>query len=333
MSEVLEARAEVIRLARLLGAPPETMTFMEKVGSEGLRKFRRQLVDVFYGSEQGSVERFAKIGNLLPSPVIAALTKEAVGPVLAARISGLVDPAQAIAIVARLPIDFVADIAVEIDPRRIGPVIGGLPSETVGALAITLVKRKEYVTLGELGGFADDDAQAVVFDAASDADLLQIAFVTENKENVSKSIALLSDKRLGSIMRTAGKEGLWAEALDLLRSMNDDDYFRVIDIAARQDEATLDAFITTAQNDALWDLVIPSIAQMADPAKTVAALLRADAATIKGFVDAVVKQRAWDDMRELLQKLSEHQLAELRKQIAEHGGAAKFKPVAELLAA
>jgi hypothetical protein len=332
MSEVLDARAQVVKLARLLDVEPESIAYMEKVGTEGLHAFRDQLIDLFYGNEDGTLKRFATVGNLLPSSVIASLTKEAVGPVLAARITGLIEPKQAISVVDKLPVPFVTDIAIELDPRRVGLIVGGLPQKTIAAIAIELVKRKEYVTMGGFVSFADEATLVKIFEKASDIDLLQIAFVTDDKEKLSTAISVLTDKRINSIIKVAGHENHWPEAIDLLRHMPDDEYFRLVDLVSNQDDAVLDELVAIAEADTLWEVVIPSLARMEDPSKPIAALLRADASVIKGFADAVVAENDWDDMRLLVEKLSEEQLTELRKRLAQNGRSDDFKPIAELLA-
>lgn len=332
MSEVLEARAEVIKLARLLHTEPSEIAFAEKAGSDSLREFRDQLVELFYGNDSG-VERFAKIGNLLPSSIIASLTKEAVGPVLAARIAGLIEPKNAVAVVSKLSIPFVTDISVELDPRRVEPVIGALPPETLAGICKELIKRKEFVAMGGFVGFVDEDTLASVFKDATDSELLQIGFVTEDTARLAIAISQLSDERLGSIIRAAGHEGYWPEALDLLRNTSDDGYFRLIDIASAQDKRVQDELVAASQRDGLWPIVIPAVAQMTDPSKTIDALLRSDAKVFKGFADAVAADKAWVDAGELIAKLSDQQRAQFRERLAKSERVKAFAPVAELLAA
>lgn len=333
MTESLEARAELVRIARLLEVKVEQVEYLEKVGPEGLAAFRAQLIDAFYGGEDSGLQRFASIGNLLPSKVIASLTKEAVGPVLAARIAGLVDPKQAVAVVERLPIPFVADIAVEIDPRRIEPVLSRMPREMIAKIAGELIRRMEHVTMGQFIGSLDQDLMVGTFAKMTDADLLQVAFSAEQKDRLHLAVEVLSDERLKGVMVHAGKEGRWPEALDLLRQMDDTQYFRLIDIAAGLDVKTQDALVKATVEQNLWPILIPAIAQMTDPSSAIAALLRADAATIKAFADAVAAEEAWVDVRELFEKLPADQMTELRQRFAKNGRLALLEPVGDLLAA
>lgn len=333
MSDMLETRAEIAKLARVLGTDPNELGYLEQIDADALATLRRQLLDIFYGSEGGGLQKFAKVGNLLPASMIASLTKEAVGPVLASRIAGFIDAKQAAAVVGKLPIPFVADIAIEIDPRRIEPVISQLPDKTVDALAIELLKRKEYVVMGQFVGFVNDSTLHTMFTEASDEGLLQIGFVTEDKSRLSDALATQTDKRVTSVIKTALAKHHWPEAVDLLCHLSDEQYLRLINITASLDAKSLDRMIANTNERALWQVLIPAVAQMDDPTAPVAALLRGDAKAIQGFGTTVVEDQAWDDVRELLDKLDERTRLALRKRLASNKLAEEFSPVADELVA
>ncbi|MBJ7355679.1 MAG: hypothetical protein JHC98_12715, partial [Thermoleophilaceae bacterium] len=215
MSAQLQTHAEIVKIAHLLQVEPIEIEYLAACDPDTLVALRLQLVEIYYGDESSTLKRFAKVGNLLPSSVIASLTKEAVGPVLAARIAGFVDPKQAAAVVAKLPPGFVVDIATAIDPRRVGPVIGRLDDVTVERVSLELIKRHEYVTMGQFVGFATDAILRSSFNFASDEALLRTAFVAEDKDRISAALKPQSDERIASIITTAAKGDLWPEAMDL----------------------------------------------------------------------------------------------------------------------
>ncbi|MBI5310595.1 MAG: hypothetical protein HZB14_06155 [Actinobacteria bacterium] len=331
MSEALEVRAEIAKIARLLGTEADQLGYLEDVKTEGLIKFRDQLVELFFGGEIGGLQRFVGPSKILPSSLIASVTQEAVGPVLTARIAGLVDPSQAIAVVGRLPTEFLADVAVEIDPRRVPGIIGGLSDQVVNDIAEILVKRKEYVAMGRFVAYVSGEQLAATFDMATDADLLQTAFVLEDKDHLSVAVGLLPDKRLRGIMRAAGKNGLWAEAIDLVLHLDDEQYARVIDIVAAESDEILDALIQTAHQQQLWSLVVPIASDMERPENVMAALNRADNGVVKGCFDAVVEYALWDELYALLEKLSPDQRSVFRKRAGAMKLLSKLEPVKELL--
>lgn len=331
MSEALEVRAEIAKIARLLTVDSGELGFLEQIKPEGLMKFREQLTELFYGGEIGGLRRFVGPTKILPASLIASITQEAVGPVLTARIAGLVDPAQAIAVVGKLPVEFVADVSVELDPRRVARIIGGLSDELTADISGILAQRKEYVAMGRFVAYLSGEALAATFDRSKDADLLQTAFVLEGKGQLTVAVGLLPDKRLRGIIRVAGKQDLWVEAIDLVLHLDDEQYARVIDLVAAEGEATLDALVRTAHAERLWSLVLPIASDMEQPAKVVDAMLRADDATIKSCITAIVEYALWDELYALIEKMSKPQRAQFRKRAAKLDLMAQLKPVKDVL--
>ncbi|MFT4048346.1 MAG: hypothetical protein QM648_00735 [Solirubrobacterales bacterium] len=333
MSAQLATHAEIVKIAHLLDVPPAEIEYLAACDSETLVELRLQLVELFYGDENSSLKRFAKVGNLLPASVIASLTREAVGPVLAARIAGFVDPKQAAKVVSNLPTKFVVDIATAIDPRRVGPVIGRLDNGTVERIAIELIKRHEYVTMGQFVGFATEEILRSAFNFASDEALLRTAFVAEDKDRISVALAPQSDERIASIIKTAAKGDLWPEAMDLLSQLSDEQYIRVINISGSVPPATLDKMITATTRHECWPILVPALAQMDDPNAGCAALCRGTAEDIKAFASTVIEDGAVEDAQELMEKLTEKNRDELMKRLARVRLADEFLRLAPLVAA
>jgi hypothetical protein len=313
MSAKLETHAEIVKISHLLQLDPEELEYLGECAPETLIDLRMQLVELFYGDENSNLKRFAKLGNLLPTSVIAGLTREAVGPILAARVAGFVDPKQAASVVSKLPVDFVVDIAVAIDPRRVAPVVSRLDVETVEQLALELVDRKEYVTMGQFIGFAPDEVLNAVFRYASDEALLHTAFVAEAKDRISVALAPQTDERIASIIKAAIKKDLWPEAIDLFAQLSDEQYVRVINIASKLPPTTLDKLVEATTRHEVWPMMIPAISQMDNPDRAAEALLRAEPISFRTFTTTVVDDKAWDDIEDLLSKLSDERVAEVIK--------------------
>lgn len=318
MSSQLATHAEIVKIAHLLQLDPTEVEYLASCDADTLIELRGQIVEIFYGDENSNLKRFAKIGNLLPSAVIASLTREAVGPVLASRVAGFVDPKQAANVVSKLPVDFVVDIAVAIDPRRVAPVVGRLDNAFVEQLALELIRRKEYVVMGQFIGFASEETLHAAFNFASDEALLRTAFVAEDKDRISAALAPQTDERIASIIKTAIGKDLWPEAMDLFSQLSDEQYVRVINIASRLSPTVLDKMIAvTTQND-VWQTLIPAISQMEEPDRAAEALLRASADDIRLFSDTAIEDGAWVDIEELLSKLSDERVAEVIKTMLKH---------------
>ena len=57
-----------------------------------------------------------------------------------------------------MPVEFLADVAVELDPRRADAVIARIPAERIVLISRELLRRREYVAMGRFVGHLNDDA-------------------------------------------------------------------------------------------------------------------------------------------------------------------------------
>lgn len=232
MSDGLRSRAEVIKLARLLRREPEQLSYLEPLPAEDLRKLREQVTDMLFQAHDATFRRLAASNKLLPVGLVAMLGQHAFGPMLSARISGLLDPDRAVEIAARLPPEFLADIAVDIDPRRASGVIAGMPADQVMQVTRELTRRGEYVTMGRFVGHLSDDALRASIGEIDDATLLRTAFVLEERDRLDALAELVGEDRITRLAEVAEREDLWAEAIDLLIRLDRD---RVAEGLARLD--------------------------------------------------------------------------------------------------
>ncbi len=92
MSETLEARAEILKLSRLLGREAEGFTYLDGMPSAEIRLLREQITDVLFTAHGPALSRLATASRLLPVALVATLGEKVFGPVLSARVAGLLDP-------------------------------------------------------------------------------------------------------------------------------------------------------------------------------------------------------------------------------------------------
>jgi hypothetical protein len=213
MNSALRSRAEVIKLARLLNREPEQLEYLEAVPAEDLRLFRGQVTDMLFTAHDGTFERLAAASKLLPAGLVAMLAQHA-------RISGLLDPGRAVDVAAKLPTEFLAEIAVDIDPRRTSDVIGRMPADQTLRVTRELVRRGEYVTMGRFVGHLSDDGLRASIGEIDDATLLRTAFVLEERDRLDALAELVGEDRIAALAETAEREGLWPEAIDLLMNLD-----------------------------------------------------------------------------------------------------------------
>lgn len=257
MSAALDARAEVAKLARLLGADEGRFEGLAALPVEDLRTLRDQVTDVLYDSDSAALKRAAAGARVIPGAVAATISEKAFGPVLCARIAGMVDTGRAVDVAKRLPIPFLADVAVAMDPRRAVDVIGAIPTDHIVAVAAELGRRDEHVTMGSFVGHLDDAAIYACFAVLDDADLLRTGFLMDDKQRLDTVIGLLPQERLEGIVAAAHEHQLWAQAIDLLEHLSAEHHGRFTEAIMAQDDERLSAMLDVAAAEDLWPVLGP----------------------------------------------------------------------------
>jgi hypothetical protein len=256
MTRPLAVRAEIIKLARLLRVDPEELDYLDQVPEQAVRELREQVTDALFAANSGALGRLAAASKLLPVRVVATIGQRAFGPILAGRITGLLDPDRAVEMAATMPVDFLADVAVELDPRRASAVISRIPPKQIAAVTRELLRRDEHVTMGRFVGHLGDAAIRASVGEMTDADLLQVAFVLESKDALDDLISLLPVRRRDALVDVASANELWPEALDLLSHLSDERCRELAESAARRDDAVLDSLIRAAQDESMWNAAL-----------------------------------------------------------------------------
>jgi hypothetical protein len=218
-AEALEARAEVLKLARILERDPATLAYLQQLPLQDLRQLRDQVTEVLWTAHGHVLNRLAAASKLLPTGVTAAISERAFGPLLSARLAALLDPPRAVQVAGKLSTPFLAEIAVELDPRRANAVISKISPERIAEVTRELVARHEYVTMGRYVGQLSDDALTAALGVMDNSSLLQVAFVLEDEDRLERLIELLPDGRLAGLVQTASEDDLWLEAVDLLNHL------------------------------------------------------------------------------------------------------------------
>ena len=255
-ADALQARGEVLKLARVLGRDPEQLAYLEPVPPDDLRALRDAVTETLYDAHDGSLRRLAAASRLLPAGLMATIGQRAFGPLLSARLAGMLETDKAVEVAAKLGPDFLADVAVELDPRRASELIARIPAELIGQVTAELVARHEHVTMGRFVGHLADEAITAAVATMDDRTLLQVAFVLEDKGDVSRLLATLPRNRSGGIVAAAAQHGLWLEALDLLNHLDDRHRGEMIAAALALPEAAITAVLDTVIEHDLWDEVV-----------------------------------------------------------------------------
>lgn len=252
-SEALQARAEILKLARALDRDPASLHYLEGLAVEELRALRHQVIEVLWSADGAAMGKLAAASQLLPAGVNATISEHALGPVITARLAARLDPGRAIDVAAKLSTPFLAEVTIALDPRRTSAVIAGIPPRRIAEITAELVQRREYVTMGQFVGHLGEEAIRAALGAMDDADLLRTGFVLEDKGRLERLLALLPPGRLDGIIAAAVEHDLWLEALDLLTQLSAARRRRIIATAGPFEEETLDRIVAAVIEHELWE--------------------------------------------------------------------------------
>jgi hypothetical protein len=262
VSSVLAVRAEILKLARLLRRSPEELAYLEEVPANDVRQLRDQVTDVLFTAQGPALARLAAASKVLPIRVVATIGERAFGPVLAARIAGMLDPQRAVEMADTMPIEFLADVAVELDPRRASDVISRIAPARVAAITRELLRRGEVVTMGRFVGHLHDEAVRAAFGELDDKSLLQVAFVLESKDSLDHLVELLPDSRRQALVDVAANEQMWIEALDLLSHLSAENRSRFAESGSLDREGVIEAIVNAAIENDLWEELLPLVPEL-----------------------------------------------------------------------
>lgn len=217
MTTQLESRAEAARLARLLGiTEPDALAFVADVPAEDLRRYREQMTDVLFDGDRAAFQRLADASRLVPSRTAAHIGEQVLGPLICARVTGLLEPGRAAEVARHLSIDFLAQLAAELDPRRAVAVISSCSPVTVGGVAAAMAARGEHVAMGRFVGHLNRGALAECIARLEDDDLVRVAVVLDSGDHLGTLVELVGEQRATRLAARAEALGLAEEAAQLL---------------------------------------------------------------------------------------------------------------------
>lgn len=258
----LAAKAEVLKLARLLGADAKDFTFLESHDPLAVRALREQMTAKLYDDGKALLQKVATATKITPTGISAAIAEKALGPLLCARVASLVGAEKAIDISKRLPAPFLAEVCLHLDPRRTADIIRGTPVEQVIAVSKILQAKKEFVTMARfVDALTPEAIKAVINSTPDEEPLLRTAVFAENPALHNELVSYLPKVRLKSLITKAAVDAeLWSAALSLMSHLNPQWMGELGQITSELDEATLAKIVdySTAQN--LWAVQLPVIA-------------------------------------------------------------------------
>jgi hypothetical protein len=221
VSRASDSRSETAKLARLLGLEDSrALTFLFPVPARELRDYREAVTDLLYDDDRELLQRTADVSRLLPARTIAAISERALGPLICARLTGLLDPRRAAEISDHLTIDFLAQLAAELDPRRAAEVVRQIAADTVVAISLLMAANGEHVAMGRFVAYLQQAALQRCVQALGDEDLLRVVFVMEGDERLTSIFEMIGAERTERMLAAAHESGLVQEAQHVAERLN-----------------------------------------------------------------------------------------------------------------
>jgi predicted pyridoxine 5'-phosphate oxidase superfamily flavin-nucleotide-binding protein len=215
------SRAEIAKLARLLGLEdPKSLSYLQEAPAAELRDYRLAVTALLYDDPRAMLQRAADAAPLLPIHILSTVGEHALGPMVCARLTGLIAPDRAVEISRHFSIDFLAQLAAELDPRRAVAVVTAMPRKRVVGIAVAMAARGEHVAMGRFVAHLDDKTLMACVQKLTDEDLLRIAFVLEGMERLDHIFDLVGIERTRSMLEGADEMGLGEEARYLVGNLS-----------------------------------------------------------------------------------------------------------------
>lgn len=297
----LNVDVEILKLAHLVGCEPQDLGYLARVDPQDVHDLREQVTVVMFDADRQMFQRVAAAARLLPTRLVAVIGERAFGPLLCARITGLLEPSRAVDVAARLPTPFLAELAVALDPRRASRVIARIPPSQVAEVTTVLAEREEYVTMGAFVGHLSDAALRAAIAVLGDEELLRTAYVVESTSSLGALVATLPEARLRTILATATEADLWIEALDVLGHLDERQRGQLGDLAAGHADEVLDGMVRAAQRALSWDGVLAVTHAMSPQSRARFAALRSihTRPVLASMVDAASRHALWPELLQL----------------------------------
>ena len=306
----LARKAEIIKLARVLRVKPSDLSFLYAMQARDIRAFREAASARLFDADAARLKRVATASKLLPVALIALIGEHVFGPLLCARVAGLIAPDRAAEVAQRMRIGFLADLTLEIDPRQVREVLKRIPVPRLVDVGMELARRGEFVTLARFVDYVSDAAiKAVLEKLADNGALLQIGFFMEDRSRLNQIVGFMPEARLRQIIRLSADEGegLWGEALALMADVNPSWRKTLAEMAAEFEPEVLTAMARLTQSQRLWGAMLPIIAAMDEPHQERLLQLPVldDDAVLSDILEAAQAGELWEQLMPMLALLPE----------------------------
>ena len=262
----LETRAEQLRLGRTLGVEPAELAFLETAPPEDLRALRESIADELLATDRRHFESIVKLARRLPTGLAATLARRALGPRLAAGTASILPPDAAEPFIKALPPEFLADIAVHADARKLAPILRKVPPATITEITRLLASRGEYVVMGAFVGQLKPNGLEAAVKALDAESLLRTGFLIEQKDpTLDEAQRHFSQEKLNDYVRAAAEHDLIPEMLDSASYLKRRQFRRLAAALTAMDDDQLASFVAKVRAEPVIEELAAPLLEVAPP--------------------------------------------------------------------
>lgn len=295
----VEVDTALAKLARVLEVEPSEVDFLAHLPVETLRDLRWEISDGLNAADARRLNGVMAASKLVPIGVAATIGERWFGPVLCARLVGLVDPKRGGQYAKHLSVDFMADITARTDPRAVGGLVHELDLRAMQRIAATLLERGDHLTLSHFVGHLPPDVVAAILDAIDDnAAVVRIARYVEDLSHLDPVVERIPDDRIVDLVRAVASADLWADGLHLFSQLGDVQITRIARTIIRQDRDAVAAALGGFDRHDLWHEGLQLVDHLdpTDLATFADVLLVLDDELVDRVVDVIDVTDAWSTL-------------------------------------
>ena len=298
-------RAELIKLSRVLGTGEDQVAFLAPLGVEQLRRLEDRVSSALFDEYRTAFQKLADASRLLPASLVAKMSELVFGPMLSARISGLMPPDRAVEVALKLRGKFLADVCIELDPRNASELLARMPTKIIVDVAQELLRRREYVTMGRfVDDLTNEAIRAVMAALGDDVALVRIGLFVERRERLVELVELLTPERVRGVVAAAasGAPDVQAAGLAMMGQLTHRQQGRFGEAAIAGGPKVLNALIAATQREDATEVVAAVMQTVGAPGRAAFArmLEQMDDATLNGWARATTESDLWRPALQIL---------------------------------
>ena len=302
VSSPLDTRRRDPQARAARGVRAEELDYLRHVDPQDVRDLREQVTVVMFDADRQMLQRVAAATKLIPSKLAAVVGERAFGSLLCARLTGLLEPSRAVDIAAKLPTPFLADLAVALDPRRASRVIAEIPPEQIAEITRCSPSARSTSRWAASSAICPRPRCAPRSRSSTTRRCCAPRTSSSPRAASARSSRRCPTSGWSRSSRRPTQAGLWIQALDVLRYVDERQRGELGDIAAGQDDEVLDGMVKAAQKELLWDDVLPVTRAMSDESRARFAALKSiqTRPVLASIVDAASRHGLWPELLQLL---------------------------------